>query len=125
MKPVESTTIPITVESLEKLVRRIVGDALQSTAAFCRQMDELPTTGDEFLDKALDDLDPVAQVAIVALFARQVRTCIDEQLDAVRARLKAHVAKFQNPDRLRELCADADNAPAEEACRYWLAFGSK
>ena len=125
MKPKEPTTFPTTTEELTKLVRSIVGEALQSTAAFCRQMDDLPTTGDTFLDKAIDDLDPVAQVAIVALFARQVRTCIDEQLDAVRARLKAHVAKFQNPDRLRELCADADNAPAEEACRYWLAFGSK
>jgi len=122
MKPVESTTLPTTVESLEKLVRRIVGEALQSTAAFCRQMDDLPTTGDTFLDKAIDDLDPVAQVAIVALFARQVRTCIDEQLDAVRARLKAHVAKFQNPDRLRQLCAEADAAESEEAVRYWLTF---
>jgi len=125
MKPKEPTPLPATLEDLTKLVRRIVGEALQSTAEFCRQMDELPTTGDEFLDKALDDLDPVAQTAIVALFARHSRQCIDNQLDAARARLNAHVSKFKNPDRLRELCADADNAPAEEAVRYWLAFGSK
>ena len=74
MRSEESTPLPTTVDGLEKLVRRIVGDALQSTAAFCRQMDDLPTTGDTFLDKAIDDLDPVAQVAIVALFARPVPT---------------------------------------------------
>lgn len=125
MKSQSQSTLPTTLEDLTKLVRRIVGEALQSTAEFCRQMDELPTTGDEFLDKALDDLDPVAQTAIVALFARQSRQCIDNQLDAARARLKAHVGKFKNPERLRELCADADNAAAEEAVRYWLAFGSK
>lgn len=124
MKPKEPTTFPTTTEELTKLVRSIVGEALQSTAAFCRQMDELPTTGDEFLDKALDDLDPVAQTAIVALFARQSRQCIDNQLDAARARLKAHVATFANPDRLRELCVDADAAEPEEAVRYWLAFGN-
>ena len=48
MRSKESTPLPTTVEDLTKLVRRIVGEALQSTAAFCRQMDELPTTGDEF-----------------------------------------------------------------------------
>ena len=124
MKPKEPTPLPATLEDLTKLVRRIVGEALQSTAEFCRQMDELPTTGDEFLDKALDDLDPVAQTAIVALFARHSRQCIDNQLDAARARLKAHVATFANPDRLRELCVDADAAESEEAVRYWLAFGN-
>ena len=124
MKSQVQSPLPTTLDGLEKLVRRIVGEVLQSTAAFCRQMDELPTTGDPFLDKALDDLDPVAQTAIVALFARQSRQCIDNQLDAARARLKAHVATFANPDRLRELCVDADAAESEEAVRYWLAFGN-
>ena len=60
MKSQVQSPLPTTLDGLEKLVRRIVGEVLQSTAAFCRQMDELPTTGDPFLDKALDDLDPVA-----------------------------------------------------------------
>ncbi len=115
----ETTTIPTTVDGLEKLVRRIVGDALQSTAEFCRQMDELPTTGDEFLDKALDDLDPVAQTAVVALLGQYGR---DDRIDLALQRVEARVAKFENPDRLRQLCAEADAAESEEAVRYWLTF---
>jgi len=36
MKPKEPTTFPTTTEELTKLVRSIVGEALQSTAAFFR-----------------------------------------------------------------------------------------
>jgi hypothetical protein len=96
MRSKESTPLPTTVEDLTKLVRRIVGEALQSTAAFCRQMDELPTTGDEFLDKALDDLDPVAQAAIVALLRQYGK---DERIDLGLERLEARIATFENPDQ--------------------------
>ena len=40
MKPKEPTTFPTTTEELTKLVRSIVGDALQSTADFCDAMDD-------------------------------------------------------------------------------------
>lgn len=121
MNSTESTTIPTTVEDLEKLVRGIVADVFKSTANFCTAVDEAPSTGDGFLDKALDDLDPVAKTAVVALLSLHGR---DDRVDGARARLKAHVSKFSHPDILRELCADADNAEAEEAVRFWLTLGS-
>jgi len=120
MKPKEQTPLPTTVEDLTKLVRSIVGEALQSTAEFCRQMDELPSTGDTFLDAALDSLDPVAQTAIVALLTRDGQ---DERVHLARKRLTARVAKFQHPDTLRQLCEEADAGEAEESVRYWFAFG--
>ncbi len=121
MKSVEPTTLPTTVEGLTKLVRGIVAEAMQSTAAFCRQMDEVPSTGDEFLDQAIDDLGPVAQNAIVSLFALHGQ---DDRVAAAERRLKARVAAFKDPATLRRLCIEADNSKAEEAVRYWLAFGS-
>jgi hypothetical protein len=114
-------TIPTTIEDLEKMVRRMIGEAMQSTADFCRALDDVPSTEDKFLDEALDALHPAAQAAIVALLARHGQ---DDRIDAARARLRARVSQFDDPDVLRELCADADDADGEESVRYWLAFGS-
>ena len=107
MKPKEPTTFPTTTEELTKLVRSIVADALESTAEFCRQMDGLPTTGDRFLDEVIDNLDPAAQAAIVALLRRHGK---DERIDFALARLRFHVSKFQ--------------APSTDSVRYWVAFGN-
>lgn len=121
MKPVEPTTLPTTVEDLTKLVRSVVAEAMQSTADFCRQMDGLPTTGDAFLDAALDDLGPAAQAAIVALLRRHGE---DDRVDRARARLEARVRTFASPESLRQLCEQEDDAETEDAARYWLTFGN-
>lgn len=83
--------------------------------------DELPSTGDAYLDEALDALDPVAQTAVVALLGLHGK---DDRINLARDRLNAHVARFEDPEALRELCIEADSAEAEESCRYWFAFGS-
>lgn len=121
MKSQAQSTLPTTIEGLEKVVRRIVAEALQSTAEFCRQMDELPTTGDPFLDEAIDNLDPAAQAAIVALLRRHGQ---DDQVDRARARLEAHIRTFASPESLRRLCEQKHDAPTEDAVRYWVAFGN-
>jgi len=121
MKPKEPTTLPTTVEDLTKLVRSIVSETFKKTSDFCLTMDELPSTGDTFLDAALDSLDPVAQTAVVALLNRFGR---DDRVDLARKRLTARVAKFRHQDVLRRLCAEADAGEAEESVGYWFTFGN-
>ena len=83
----------------------------------------LPTTGNHYLDSALDRLDPAAKVAIVALLQRHGQ---DPAVDLVRDRLREQVEWLENPDTLSNVCASLGYEPEHEAdVTFWMSYLSE
>jgi len=83
----------------------------------------LPSTGNRYLDRALDQLPPDAKLAVVALFERLGRGC-DDLTDNAQRRLSAHVAWLDDPDVVRDYCIEHDCSEVEENIGFWMAFRS-
>lgn len=79
----------------------------------------LPSTGNKFLDKELDRLDPVAMLAIVALLERHGQ---DDASDLAHKRLEAKVAWMQDPDAVEAYARAKDTSVVEELVAFWQAY---
>ena len=85
--------------------------------------DSLPSTGNRYLDRALDQLPPDAKLAVVCLFERLGRGC-DDLAENAKRRLSAHVAWLDDPKIVQEYCIEHDCSEVEENIGFWMAFRS-
>lgn len=80
-----------------------------------------PSTGNGYLDKAIDQLDIDAKIALLALLERHGQ---DPAIDGARARLEFQMDRFADPETLDEYCRSVDDSGLEEQIGFWQAYRS-
>lgn len=78
-----------------------------------------PSTGNGYLDKALDQLSIDGKIALLALLERHGQ---DPAIDGARARLESQMDRFADPVTLDEYCRSIDDSGLEEQISFWQAY---
>lgn len=81
---------------------------------------DLPSTGNRYVDQALDALPPDAQLAILAILERN--TTKGDIQNEVEARFRQKTTWMDDPELVRRFCMNADDADLEERIGFWQMY---
>lgn len=80
----------------------------------------LPTTGDKYLDQAIDQLPPDAVLACVAFMERGGGQ--DCMIPLVEKRLHARASWMDDPGAVNDFCVTEDDSALEERITFWQMY---
>jgi hypothetical protein len=80
----------------------------------------VPSTGNQYVDRALDALSPDAKLAILAILER-APTEGDIQ-NEVEARFLAQTDWMNHPEAVQQFCQSADDGDLEERIVFWQVY---
>lgn len=78
-----------------------------------------PSTGNHYLDKALDQISVDGKIALLALLERHGQ---DPAIDGARRRMEFQMDRFADPETLDEYCRAIDDSSLEEQIAFWQAY---